>query len=220
MALASVALHGFVAALTAALLLTALLALTWARIVRASRSAPVPQADAIVVFGAAARPDGPSPELASRLEHAAALFDAGRAPRILCSGGLTGPISEARTMRAALLERGVPAEAILVHEHGSSTRRTVAAARGTPGQGWRSTVLVSSPYHLHRIAGEARRQGVDHSLSAPPESPITRRFSTRAAQTAREVAAVWWYALSATLDDPEELPAERIYALEDLASAY
>ena len=58
-----------------AAVLTALLA-TWRGIVRAGRAADPPRADAIVVFGARAQPDGPSRELAARLRHAAELFGA------------------------------------------------------------------------------------------------------------------------------------------------
>jgi SanA protein len=143
-------------------------------------------ADAIVVFGAAVHNGRPSRELQARLDRAAELHARGYAPVVLCSGDP----SEARPMRDSLLHLGVPDRAIEMDEAGISTRRTVAAARQ-----YGRVLVVSSPYHLHRILGEAGRQGVD-AAPVPARTPLmARRLWAR--QVLREVAAVWWYALSA-----------------------
>jgi uncharacterized SAM-binding protein YcdF (DUF218 family) len=162
---------------------------TWARVHRAGRPRPVLQADAIVVFGAAVRASGPSPELQARLEHAAELHRRGCAPAILCSGGFSRGVCEASAMRAALLRLGIPSHAVLMDDQGRSTRHTVAAIKRRFGQ-WRSAIAVSSPYHMHRILRESRRQGVE--LIPSP----ALRVGPRTRQHLREVAAVWWYALA------------------------
>ena len=177
-----------------AAVLTALLA-TWRGIVRAGRAADPPRADAIVVFGARAQPDGPSRELAARLRHAAELFRSGSAPRIICSGGHPGPNSEPRVMATALERLGIPSAAIAIDEQGESTRATLAAlvAAGTPGH----VLLVSSPYHMHRIGREAQRLGLRATLCPSPPTPVMRGRASHAKQMLREIVASWWYALTA-----------------------
>lgn len=172
-------------------------ALTWLRIRRHGRSTSSSTGDVIVVFGAEAHPDGPSPELAARLRHAASLYEQGRAATILCSGGHPGPNSEARVMRRALMEGGVPEEAILIEETGSSTRRTLAAVERLGNGRWTRILMVSSPYHMYRIVGEARRLGLPVVASPAPATPIMKRLRPRLRQSFREIAAVWWYAVTA-----------------------
>jgi uncharacterized SAM-binding protein YcdF (DUF218 family) len=173
-----------------AVMLLALLvavALTWMRIRRrGSGDLPRP-AEAIVVFGAeVTRAGRPSPELQARLARAAELHAEGYAPVVLCSGDA----SEAGPMRDSLVRLGVPVEAIEVDAEGVSTRRTVAAARA-----YGRVLAVSSPYHLHRILREARRQGVN---AAPvPARTAMSLLLRRPRQALREIAAVWWYAASA-----------------------
>jgi vancomycin permeability regulator SanA len=159
---------------------------TWLQIQRRGSEERPRRADAIVVFGAAARNGRPSPELQARLDRAAELHAGGYAPLVLCSGGP----SEVGPMRDSLLRAGVPRDAIEIDEAGMSTRHTIAAARR-----YGRVLVVSSPYHLHRILGEAGRQGVD-AAPVPARAPrsIRRR---RVRQALREVAAVWWYAASA-----------------------
>jgi uncharacterized SAM-binding protein YcdF (DUF218 family) len=176
-----------VAALAAALV-------TWWQVGRRGRrGAPAP-ADGILVFGAQADPDRCSPELEARVAHAARVYEQGYAEVIVCSGGLTGPVSEPRVMRESLRRRGVPAPAILIDERGGSTRESLAATAGHSAGSW---LFVSSPYHMHRVLREARRQGVKGVPCPAPDAPIMRNGRARLRQTGREVAAVWWYALSA-----------------------
>lgn len=184
------------------LLCTSILALsagaigtTWLRVALGGRGRPTASADAIVVFGAEATVCGPSAELQARLDHAAELYFDGRAGTILCSGGFTGRVSEARAMRAALVRRGVAEDAVLADESGSSTRRTVASAVRHGAGRWRRVLVVSSPYHMHRIVAEARRQDLTVLPSPAPATPIMRTTLGRLRQTLREVVAVWFYAL-------------------------
>jgi vancomycin permeability regulator SanA len=164
-------------------------AATWARVWRA-RGDPLPErAPLIVVLGCQAYAFGAGTELRARSHHAAALYRAGVAPRVLASGGYSaGQWSEPEAIRDQLLARGIPSAAIELDHGGTSTRATIAALRhgGVAG-----AVAVSSPYHLPRIAAEARRQGVDLTTSAAPRAGGRHRYLK---QTAREVVALWWYA--------------------------
>jgi vancomycin permeability regulator SanA len=167
---------------------------TWLRIHRRGRSERPRPAEAIVVFGASAGRRGPSPELAGRLEEAANLFARGYAPVVLCSGGRSRGVSEPQVMRESLIRLGVPSEAIRLDESGTSTRRTVTAARR-----FGHVLVVSSPYHVHRILAEARRQRLDAVAGPAHAVSAAVRPSKRLRAALREVAAVWWYALRGRL---------------------
>jgi vancomycin permeability regulator SanA len=193
--LALVAVLGIVAAAAA----VASAVVTWARISEAGRAGPVPVGDVVVVFGAEARADGPSPELQARLERALELYRQGSVEAILCSGGRTGRVSEAQTMQVALLKRGVPAEAIFVDETGCSTRCTIKAVAKQGAGRWARALLVSSPYHIHRIVVEARRQRLSFAACPTAPTPVMGSFPSRLRYQIREVAATWWYALTALL---------------------
>jgi len=178
----------------------AALGFTLARIRRDRRPPPPAPGDAIVVFGAAVWPSGPSPELAARVDRAAELHRGGYGPVVLCCGGAR----ECDAMRAALQARGLPDSAIVTDEHGTTTRRALeAVARHAQGR-WQRVVLVSSPYHLHRVRTEAERRGLPASTAAatlqplalPPRSRAEARLlSAQLRRPLREALAVWWYAL-------------------------
>src|SRR4051812_20361112 len=165
-------------------------ALTWRRVWRARGESLPERAPLIVVLGCQAYSFGAGTELRARSHHAAALYHAGVAPRVLASGGYSaGQWSEPEAIRDQLVARGVPAEAIELDHRGTSTRATVATLQAMGATG---AVAVSSPYHLPRIAGEARRQGLDLTTSAAPRAGGRQRYLK---QTLREVVALWWYAL-------------------------
>jgi uncharacterized SAM-binding protein YcdF (DUF218 family)/GT2 family glycosyltransferase len=198
---------------------TAAFTFTWARIRRHGRLSAQSTADIIVVFGAETSGDQPSPELRARLDHAAELYAQRRAPTILCSGGHPGLNSEPRVMRRALVAAGVPAEAILLDETGSSTRRTLAAVHRVGNGRWRRILVVSSPYHMYRIVTEARRLGLPVMSSAPETTPLTTRLRPRLRQDLREVAAVWWYSLAPPKSGPSPFPPSMPSAVGSSPSA-
>lgn len=202
----------------AAVLLAGGAAVTLWRVVRAGRPRPDPQpADVILVFGAAVRPEGPSLTVRTRVERAARLYEAGLAPLVLCSGGCEGALSEARIMRALLIELGVPAGAVIPDDQGLSTRRALLAAKRAGRGRWRRLIAVSSPYHLYRIAREARRQELTvETVPARSRAPATRRRTVlNIRQHLREVPAVWWYALTA-LATPPILASAPVRAVRNL----
>lgn len=149
-------------------------------------------ADAIVVLGAAQYNGEPSPALAARLDHAAALWQRGVAPVLVVTGGAQpgDRFTEASASARYLHRLGVPDEALLREVQGSSTWESLAAtARIMRGRGWRRAVLVSDAYHSLRVAAIAADVGLEALVSPTPRSP-SRSLATAGGRLARETAAV------------------------------
>jgi uncharacterized SAM-binding protein YcdF (DUF218 family) len=131
--------------------------------------------DAIVVMGAAQYDGRPSPQLASRLDHALDLYRQGYATRIFVTGGkqpldrFTEAASEARYLE----DRGVPDGAILRETQGrDSWQSLTAVASQLKGLGLHSVLLVSDPYHMARIKGMSEELGLKAYVSATRSSPV------------------------------------------------
>lgn len=101
-----------------------------------------------------------------RVAAAAELYRTGRVKAVVCSGGVAwqnggAPVSEADYMRAGLLARGVPAEAIVTENESRNTREnmifSVACIERTIG--WhnvRRVLIVTSAFHMRRSLAWAR----------------------------------------------------------------
>lgn len=158
--------------------------------------------DAIVILGAAVSERGPSTTLRVRLERGGALFGEGRAPLVICSGGIAGGRSEAGAMRDLLIAAGLPADAVVADDGGSNTRAAMLNLARFRNGSLKRILLVSSPYHMYRLAREARRRDlVPIPCPAEPDDPH-RRDVTRylGRQHRREVIAVAWYQTIALLE--------------------
>ena len=140
----------------------------------------LPRADLVVVLGGglAPAPAGfPHPDLgaaADRYWHAARIHRAGRAPRILVSGGnvwASGRQTEAEAVSAFLRDLGVPAAAILEER---ASRNTHENARYTAAllreRGWDRVLLVTSASHMGRALAAFEREGVDAHPAATDHS--------------------------------------------------
>jgi uncharacterized SAM-binding protein YcdF (DUF218 family) len=131
------------------------------------------QVDAIVVLGAAQYDGRPSPQLRSRLDRAAQLFDEGWAPVIAVTGGrMPGDrFSEAEASRRYLEERGIPPEAISGEDQGRSTWESLdLLSEVLLAQGQRRVLLVSDGFHLLRVRLSASEAGFDASTTPSAES--------------------------------------------------
>src|SRR5438309_6037370 len=100
------------------------------RIGRQSTRDEARPADVIVVMGAAEYRGHPSPVLKLRLEHAVRLYQQHLAPYIMTTGGPGGDpdFTEGGVGRSYLIDRGVPAEAIIVENEGESTAWSLTVA--------------------------------------------------------------------------------------------
>ncbi|ETF00331.1 membrane protein [Advenella kashmirensis W13003] len=137
-----------------------------------------PEAQAIVVLGGATannrvnwfEPLEPATKIA-RVDTAAELYSAHKAPRILVSGGaLSGDVSEARGMAARLKTLGVPAEDIILENESRTTHEnaelTVQELRDHQIQ---SILLVTSALHMPRSMASFSKFGLD--VTAAPNPP-------------------------------------------------
>lgn len=137
-------------------------------------------ADAIVVLGAVVLADGrPSPSLRARAEGAAALWHAGGAPRIVCTGAHhMRPPGEAVVAREVLLGLGVPDAAVLLEEKSRNTIGNLENARGVLPATVERVWIVTEPFHMARALRIARRVGFD-PLPYPVTSPAWSRPASR-----------------------------------------
>jgi SanA protein len=119
--------------------------------------ARVPSVDVALVLGTApiGPEGGPNRYFVYRLDAAAALWKAGKAKYFIVSGSGQEPTA----MRAGLVERGVPAEAIYLDPAGYRTWDSVLRARDVYGQ--KRIVIVSQRFHLDRALFLAREAGVE-----------------------------------------------------------
>jgi uncharacterized SAM-binding protein YcdF (DUF218 family) len=148
-------------------------------------------ATAIVIFGAAVRPDGtPSTTLRRRVEAAAAFGR--RLPGVLYvptgAVGRHGP-SEASVMAALLRDLGVAAGQIVLEETATDTLSSVRAVRRLLG-GRRAVYAATSAYHLPRCVALLRLAGVPARACPPPRVRAARSFRRRWFWRLREGAAL------------------------------
>ena len=118
--------------------------------------------DAIVVLGASLRRDRLSRVLAERVAAGVELWRAGGAPKIICTGGVTGrgPRAEAIVMAEALVAAGVPTSSIVVEDRAQTTADNAAFVAALLPRGAR-VWLVTQPFHARRAAYLFRRAGLD-----------------------------------------------------------
>jgi SanA protein len=119
--------------------------------------AKVPAADVVLVLGTApiGPEGGPNRYFVYRLDAAAALWKLGKAKFFIVSGSGEEPSA----MRAGLIERGVPAQAIYRDPAGYRTWDSVLRARDVYGQ--KRMIIVSQRFHLDRALFIARHEGID-----------------------------------------------------------
>ena len=123
----------------------------------------VPAVDVALVLGTApiGPEGGPNRYFVYRLDAAAALYKAGKAKYFIVSGTREGRYDEPTAMRAGLIERGVPAEAIYRDFGGDRTLDSIVRARQIYGQ--TRLVIVSQRFHLARALFLALHEGIDAS---------------------------------------------------------
>jgi uncharacterized SAM-binding protein YcdF (DUF218 family) len=149
--------------------------------------------DAIVIFGAAVKPDGaPSTTLRRRVE-AAVAFGAGLAnPLYVPTGGVGrfGP-AESEVMAGLLAAFGVPPERILVEPTGTDTLSSVRAVRQRlRGRGFSRVFAASSRYHLPRCVALLWLAGLPARACPPPGGPSATDICTRWYWRLREIPAL------------------------------
>ncbi len=150
--------------------------------------------EAIIVLGCRVYPDGrPSRSLVGRVERAVALFDEGRAPRLVLTGGFgDAPISEARAAAAIARSLGVPKEALILEERSTSTEENAREAALLLSA--ERVLVVTDSYHVFRAERVFGRY-----FACARGAGARGRGSARLRGALREVAAVGAYALRGRL---------------------
>jgi len=146
---------------------------------RSDQARPV---DAIVVMGAAQYDGRPSPQLAARLDHAAALWSEGVAPTVIVTGGNQpgDRFTEAEASGTYLEELGVPSEVLRYENAGSNTYDSlVGVAEIMRAAGLEDALLVTDPYHALRSRLTAEELGIAAYVSPTPSSVVTGAAEVR-----------------------------------------
>jgi uncharacterized SAM-binding protein YcdF (DUF218 family) len=154
-------------------------------------------ADAIVVLGAAQYNGEPSPIFRARLDQAAYLYQEGFSRTVIVTGGKQegDRFTEAEAGEEYLVERSIPADAILNENEGRTSLESlrnvwdIAQARGI-----NSVLLVSDPMHSERIKRIAEDLGFTAVYSSPASYiTLNRSRPTKARELAREVISIIAY---------------------------
>ena len=124
--------------------------------------------DCIIVLGCRLYGTVPSPFLAGRLDEALRVYNQGLAPYIVVAGG-QGPgedITEAEAMKRYLVERGVPADRVILEDKSTSTEENLRfSLQRMREHGLSSAIIVSNRYHLLRASIMAKKMGIESSCS-------------------------------------------------------
>jgi len=150
---------------------------------RAVPSAPLPNADAIVVLGGclrsgfAPRPAPDFTEAGDRVLYAAQLYQEGKAPLVIVSGGRvdwrgSGP-PESGDMAKILERLGVPVSAIVEEPKALNTyENAVNVKKIMDERGIQRVLLVTSAMHMLRSRLIFKRQKID-AIPAPTDFLVT-----------------------------------------------
>ncbi len=146
--------------------------------------------DAIVVFAGGVGESGRAGQgYEERVAWAVDLYRRGYAPRLIFSSGYTYRFHETEVMAALARALGVPDSAIWLEAAAVNTLDNVRLTGGLMRQqGWRSALLVSSPYHMRRAALVWRRLAPELRLRCVPirESLFYTRGAPRASGLRRQ----------------------------------
>ena len=150
---------------------------------------PMPTADAIVVLGGATVPAiAPRPwvevgEAGDRILYAARLYNQGRAPKLILSGGRvhwrgnSGDQSEADDMKALAMAMNVPEKDIILEGSSLNTRQNaVNVKKILEAQSIGSVLLVTSAVHMPRSVAIFKKLNIevipaptDYLVTTPPD---------------------------------------------------
>ncbi len=153
---------------------------------------PLTRADCILVLGGGVDEYGrPTSSTAERVWYGVGLYREGFADRLLFSTGAPGGSSESKTMERLAIAWGIPPAAILVEDSSRNTRENLLFChRIFQEQGWQRVILVSSPYHMRRVALIARECRPGISLLYAPVHPSEFDHPHGAGHRLRQALAV------------------------------
>ncbi|MCC3381029.1 YdcF family protein [Paenibacillus farraposensis] len=167
--------------LTLCLLIVFLTGLVWSGIRvwnmnTAASTTPLRPAQIGIVLGASMWGAEPSPGLKERLEEALRLYRNGTVKRLIVSGGLDKPdfpYTEAEGMQRYLIDRGIPAQHIILENQATSTYENLLYSQQIMKEhGWTSSIIITHSYHGPRALEIAQFLDFDHPQMALTESNV------------------------------------------------
>ncbi len=160
-----------------------------------SKADELPASEAVIIFGTLVGRDREiSPLMRERLEAGIAVFQKGRAKKLVVSNMKNA----AGVMAAYLNDRGIPRHAVEIDPEADKTPDTCRFERRKHPEG-RSVIFVSSGFHLPRLLYQCRLEGVD-GAAFPAENAGVENYegdslftviTTRLYRYFREAALTW-----------------------------
>ena len=150
------------------------------------------KADGIVVLGAAAWEDQPSPVFQERINHAIQLYKDGYAPIIVFTGGkgVGEDVAESEVAKQYAIKRGARPEAVLVETQSRTTEQNLYYAGQLAADHHITTlILVSDPLHMKR----AMLIGQDMGLQVYSSPTPTTRYQSFMAKLQFLIRETYYY---------------------------
>jgi uncharacterized SAM-binding protein YcdF (DUF218 family) len=144
----------------------------------------LPTADAIVILGGATksqaypRPDVDLAEASDRVWYGASLYRAGKAPKIIITGGRIAwqgnGSPEAEDVTKLLVRMGVPARDIILESESLNTRDNAVNVQPIlQAQNFKTILLVTSALHMPRSMAIFKNLGIK-AIAAPTDYRVSR----------------------------------------------
>jgi uncharacterized SAM-binding protein YcdF (DUF218 family) len=152
--------------------------------------------DAVVVLGAAVRPDGsPSGALLRRTLHAVDLLKKGEAHYLVASGGSRKNLpSEASVIRDIAVKNGIPPDIIFLEDRSVTTLENIIYSSSIiKANSWTRIVFTTDPYHIKRAGVVFRHFGIEAIGSAAPGGFEQNSLIKWLFYYCREFVARAWY---------------------------
>jgi uncharacterized SAM-binding protein YcdF (DUF218 family) len=145
----------------------------------ALRELPTP-ADAIVVFSGDGESSYSNPSYQKRALDAVDNYKSGYAPVLILSSGRQQTFAEVELMRALLISKGIPKDAIrMIEKYPKTTFENVSFAHEALQQiGARKALLITAPYHSRRASLIWRHEAPEVEMTTirvvdtPPDRPV------------------------------------------------
>ncbi len=132
------------------------------------------RSDAILVLGAKSfHGNSYNPCLVSRVKHAAELYKAKYAPKIIVSGGRDREdnVNESETMKKIAISHGVYSKDILLEPTATSTYENLLFSQKILKlNNLNSVIIVTEPFHIARSSLVAERLNLKYTVSSATES--------------------------------------------------
>jgi len=138
----------------------------------------------VIILGAKAYGDLPSPVFRERIQHGLILLSQGRAKKIIFTGGSSQP-SQAQVAKTFALQAGIPEESIITEERSLNTWGNLSESKKLLPPDIGPVLLVSDPYHLKRAVLMAQDMGLQ-VIASPTESTRFQSFWSKTKFLTRE----------------------------------